>query len=90
MYDVYLDKISRPHRRPLDEGWYNSDWDYMNSLFFVIRADFVDNLDVEVRRCRWAEQLKIVNVFNFWSAHPRTMVTIGGQQISQISGYTMR
>lgn len=65
-----LDKISRPHRRPLDDDWVVADWvvakwEYLNALFFIVRADAVENIDVEVRRCRWAEQLKVAHMFTF-------------------------
>ena len=44
-----LDKISRPHRRPLDDDWTYFEFEYRTSLYFTIRADFPDNLDVLVR-----------------------------------------
>ena len=78
-----LDKISRPHRRPLDDDWTYFEVEYRRSLHFTIRADFSDNLDVLVRRCRWAEELKIAYMFIFWSARPGTMVTVGDQQVTQ-------
>lgn len=78
-----LDKISRPHQRPLDDGWIQTDWEYADALFFLIRADAVENIDVEVRRCRWAEELKVAHLFTFWSARPGIMVTVEGQQITR-------
>ena len=78
-----LDKILRPHRRPLEDNWVQTDWEYMNALFFIIRADAVEKIDVEVRRCRWAEQLKVAHLFTFWSARPGIMVSFRGQQITR-------
>lgn len=77
-----LDKILHPHQRPLDDDWIEIDWEYLNALLFIIRADAVENIDVEVCRCRWAKQLKVTHMFTFWSARPATLVTVGGQQIS--------
>ena len=78
-----LDKIARPNRRPLDDDWFYFEVEHTSLLYFTIRADFVDNLDVLVRHCRWAEELKIVYMFTFWSARPQAMVTIGDQQVTQ-------
>ena len=75
-----LDKIAC---RPLDDDWFYFEVEHTSSLYFTIRADFVDNLDVLVRRCRWAEELKIIYMFTFWSARPQTMVTIGDRQVTQ-------
>ena len=65
-----LEKIARPNRQLLDDDWFYFEVEHMSSLYFTIRVDFVDNLDVFVRHCRWVEELKIVYMFTFWSARP--------------------
>ena len=78
-----LDKISRPHLRPLDEGWFRVDFRRRNSLFFSIRADIVADLDLQLRRIRWAESLKIVRIYQFWPGSPHNKLVVGGKTVSQ-------
>ena len=78
-----LDKISRPHLRPLDEGWFWTDFRHRNSPFFTIRADEVTSLDIQLRRIRWAESLKVVRLFQFWPASPHNKLVVNGKTVSQ-------
>lgn len=76
--------IGLPH--PDDrEGWrfYRAEFWYRNSLFFSIRADAVEYIDIDLRRLRWADKLNIVLMFYMYPARPSKMKTIGDKTISQ-------
>ena len=68
------------HQQFLDRDWITTEWNYLNAYFFIIRVDRVTNADLEARRCKWADELKIVHLFIFWSSLPGTLVTVNGQQ----------
>ena len=80
-----LDTMTGPPHPDDREGWrwYRHEFWCRDSLFFSIRADVVEHLDVDLRRLRWADKLNVARIFTIYPTNPTQIKTIGDKTISQ-------
>lgn len=78
-----LDRLSDPHSTRIQRGWERDTCWVSGCRYFHINAKKVGNLSLDLRRIRWVEELRLVQLFVFYGTSPTTMVTIDGREMTQ-------
>ena len=78
-----LDRLSDPHSTRIQRGWERDTCWVSGCRYFHINAKKVGNLNLDLRRIRWVEELRLVQLFIFYGTSPSSMVTINGQEMTQ-------
>lgn len=78
-----LVKFIEPHSSRIQQGWNRAENWSRESSYFHIYANKVGNLAIDLRRIKWAEELKLVRLFCFHGTKPNSKVIINGKTITQ-------
>ena len=78
-----LDWLLDPHSTRIQQGWERNTCWVSGCRYSHINAKKVGNLSLDLRRIRWIEELRLVQLFIFNGVSPTTMVNIAGRVITQ-------
>ena len=71
-----------PRNDPTHPRWFHINWWFRDIYYFFIRADVIDYIDLDIRRIKWDENLKIIPIFTFWITDPKKKITKDGKEVS--------
>lgn len=71
-----------PGLGPIPSQWFYINW-WGREIFYFIRAETVDHIDLDLRRVKWAEILKVIPIFIFWATDYTKKIVRGGIEVSQ-------
>lgn len=80
-----LDCLSNPHPTRVQRGWERETCWVSDARFFHIDANKLGNLETDLRQIRWAEELKLVELFLFDGVSPIATVEAEGVLVLQNS-----
>lgn len=78
-----LNSLVLPAREPYQSRWFYVDWWGPNTYYYFVRAEATDHIEMDLRRLKWAESLKIISIFKFWPTDPSQKLIKDGKEVSQ-------
>lgn len=78
-----LNSLILPVREPFRSRWFYVDWWGPEAYYYFVRAEAAEFIEMDLRRIKWAESLKIISIFKFWPTDPDLKLVKDGKEVSQ-------